>query len=46
VLLSHAPVGSGYTQCNNIARSDAIPKWAIFEPFLANFRESTLHAVP
>src|SRR5918998_2802542 len=32
----HAQVGSGCTQRNNIAKSDAIPKWVIFEPFLAD----------
>jgi len=26
----HATVGSGCTQCNNIVRSDATPKWVMF----------------
>jgi hypothetical protein len=36
----HAPVGSGCTQCNNIARIDATLRWITFESLLASFPES------
>jgi hypothetical protein len=42
----YALVGSGCTQCNNFARSDATPKWAIFETYLAILENCTVSCAP